>query len=137
MNSPATKRSFLQNIHLYPKVPRDLTDGTRVGGAMSLTCAGLMAYLFISNIMSYLDMSTTTDVVLDDTGDVHMRLFFNVTMVHTPALSLSAALLCAALLCSALLHRRRLPASSARLAQQRAVSLSPRGAAEALARSHR
>jgi len=84
MATSPTKRSFLQNIHLYPKVPRDLTDGTRVGGLLSLTCAGLMAYLFISNIMSYLDMSTTTDVVLDDTGDVHMRLFFNVTMERLP-----------------------------------------------------
>lgn len=93
-----------------------------------------MAYLFISNIMSYLDMSTTTDVVLDDTGDVHMRLFFNVTMVHTaraPPLSIL-------LLCTALLHRRRQPASSARLAQHLAAFLSTRGAAcVSLTRSHR
>lgn len=79
-----SKKSFLQNVHLYPKVPRDLTDGTRLGGLLSLACAGMMAYLLITNIMSYLDMTTTTDVVLDDTGDVHMRLFFNVTMERLP-----------------------------------------------------
>ena len=75
------KNSLLQSVHLYPKVPKDLTDATRLGGALSLACAGLMAYLFISNIAAYLQMTTTTDVALDDTGDVEMRLFFNVTMV--------------------------------------------------------
>ena len=73
----------IQSIHLYRKVPRDLTDGTRTGGALSLACAGLMLYLFISNIAAYMKMTTTTDVVLDDTGDRHMRLFFNITMVRS------------------------------------------------------
>ena len=72
----------LQSIHLYRKVPRDLTDATRTGGALSLACAGLMLYLFISNIAAYMKMTTSTDVVLDDTGDRHMRLFFNITMVR-------------------------------------------------------
>jgi len=84
MPASPNKKSFLHNVHLYPKVPRDLTDGTRLGGLLSLTCAGMMAYLLITNIMSYLDMTTATDVVLDDTGDVHMRLFFNVTMERLP-----------------------------------------------------
>mmetsp|Transcript_79173 Transcript_79173/g.157411 ORF Transcript_79173/g.157411 Transcript_79173/m.157411 type:complete len:179 (-) Transcript_79173:1549-2085(-) len=79
-----SKKGFLHNVHLYPKVPRDLTDGTRLGGLLSLACAGLMAYLLITNILSYLEMTTTSDVVLDDTGDVHMRLFFNVTMERLP-----------------------------------------------------
>jgi len=43
-----------------------------------------MGYLFISNIATYLKMTTTTDVALDDTGDVHMRLFFNITMERLP-----------------------------------------------------
>ena len=73
--------SLLQSLHLYPKVPKDLTDATKLGGAISIACACLMGYLFISNIATYLKMTTTTDVALDDTGDVHMRLFFNITMV--------------------------------------------------------
>merc|ERR1719399_1917001 len=43
-----------------------------------------MAYLFVSNIGEYMSMTTVTDVALDDTGDVHMRLFFNVTMERLP-----------------------------------------------------
>jgi len=82
--SPKKGGSFLESIHLYRKVPRDLTDGTRTGGALSLACAGLMLYLFISNIAAYMKMTTTTDVVLDDTGDRHMRLFFNITMERLP-----------------------------------------------------
>ena len=74
----------LESLHLYRKVPRDLTDATASGGAISLACALVMAYLFISNINEYLKLQTTTDVALDDTGEVHMRIFFNITMVRAP-----------------------------------------------------
>ena len=73
----------LESLHLYRKVPRDLTDATSTGGAISLLCAMVMAYLFVSNINDYLQMQTTTDVALDDTGEVHMRIFFNITMVRS------------------------------------------------------
>ena len=78
------KSGFLEAIHLYRKVPKDLTDATRLGGLLSLFCAAIMAYLFVSNIAEYLSMTTTSDVALDDTGDVHMRLFFNITMERLP-----------------------------------------------------
>ena len=71
----------LESLHLYRKVPRDLTDATSVGGAISVVCAMVMAYLFVSNINDYLKMQTSTDVALDDTGEVSMRIFFNITMV--------------------------------------------------------
>ena len=74
----------LESLHLYRKVPRDLTDATSVGGAISLVCAMVMAYLFVSNINDYLKMQTTTDVALDDTGEVSMRIFFNITMERLP-----------------------------------------------------
>ena len=73
---------ILEAIHLYRKVPTDLTDATRLGGVLSLLCAAVMVYLFISNIAEFMSMTTTTDVALDDTGDIHMRLFFNITMVR-------------------------------------------------------
>ena len=72
----------LESLHLYRKVPRDLTDATSVGGAISVVCAMVMAYLFVSNINDYLKMQTSTDVALDDTGEVSMRIFFNITMVR-------------------------------------------------------
>ena len=78
------RQGFLEAVHLYRKVPKDLTDATASGGALSLACAALMLYLFVSNIAAYMKMNTTTDVVLDDTGDVHMRIFFNITMERLP-----------------------------------------------------
>ena len=45
--SPSKRTSVLESIHLYRKVPRDLTDATRLGGFLSLCCAGLMAYLLL------------------------------------------------------------------------------------------
>jgi len=78
------KGGWLEAMHLFPKVPRDLTDATRLGGVLSLFCAIVMAYLFVSNIAEYMRMTTSSDVALDDTGDVHMRLFFNITMERLP-----------------------------------------------------
>ena len=70
-------------------MPRDLTDATSTGGLISLFCALLMAYLFVSNIAEYLKVQSNTDVALDDTGEVHMRIFFNITMVRRAALARS------------------------------------------------
>jgi len=75
---------FLESLHLYRKVPRDLTDATRVGGALSLACAALMAYLFVSNFSEYMTMQTTTDVALDDSAETSMRIYFNITMERLP-----------------------------------------------------
>ena len=36
------KGGLLEAIHLYRKVPRDLTDATRLGGVLSLLCAVLI-----------------------------------------------------------------------------------------------
>ena len=33
----------LESLHLYRKVPKDLTDATSTGGLISLVCAVLMA----------------------------------------------------------------------------------------------
>ena len=80
----SSKGGWLEAIHLYRKVPRDLTDATALGGVLSMLCAVTMAYLFVSNIAEYMSMTTRSDVALDDTGDVHMRLFFNITMERLP-----------------------------------------------------
>lgn len=74
----------LESLHLYRKVPTDLTDATRLGGLISLACAALMAYLFVSNISDYMTMTTTTDVALDNTGEVQMKVHFNITMERLP-----------------------------------------------------
>ena len=63
----------LEDLHLYRKVPRDLTDATAVGGAISLSCALVMAFLFISNIQTYMSVNTATDVALDETGEAHSK----------------------------------------------------------------
>jgi hypothetical protein len=54
-------------------VPRDLTDATRLGGALSLACAAIISYLFVSNLNSFLLVQTETDVALDTSGDTYVR----------------------------------------------------------------
>ena len=76
--------SLLQEIHLYRKVPKDLTDATRAGGLISLATAFLLVYLFLSNLSDFLTVTTTTDVTLDDSAEQHMRIYFNLTMERLP-----------------------------------------------------
>lgn len=76
--------ALLESVHLYRKVPKDLTDATRAGGAISLATAVLLAYLFFSNVSEFLTVSTTTDVTLDDSAEEHMRVYFNITMERLP-----------------------------------------------------
>ncbi len=76
--------NLLSAMHLYPKVPRDLTDATRLGGALSIACAATIAYLFASNLAQFLATHTTTTVALDDSLQADMRIFFNITMENLP-----------------------------------------------------
>ena len=49
-------------------------DATRVGGAISLACGALMAYLFVSNISEYIwcdgDEQNVYDMLGDFVGEV-------------------------------------------------------------------
>ena len=95
---------------------RDLTDATAVGRASRRHRGGdrgpewaalralVMAFLFISNIQTYLSVNTNTDVALDETGEAHSKrrhassatlrnsltfasppfIFFNITMERLP-----------------------------------------------------
>ena len=47
---------FLESLHLYRKVPRDLTDATRLGGVLSLATAFVMLYLLVANVRDYLSL---------------------------------------------------------------------------------
>merc|ERR1712070_214472 len=55
---------LLESVHLYRKVPRDLTDATCLGGLMSIGCALMMAFLFVSNTSEYMSVAVSTDVEL-------------------------------------------------------------------------
>ena len=73
----------LESLHLYRKIPRDLTDATASGGAISLVCAMVMAYLFISNINEYLKLQTTTDVALDEFIFISYVYVYHMCMIRS------------------------------------------------------
>jgi len=75
---------WLRDIHFYRKVPRDLTEATVSGGTISLLSTLLMAYLFCSNLLAYLDVETATSIVLDSSDEKKLQLNFNVTLHHLP-----------------------------------------------------
>ena len=63
LSSPR-KGGFLEAVHLYRKVPRDLTDATVTGGVLSMGCALVMFYLFVSNVAEYMRMTTSNSLPL-------------------------------------------------------------------------
>ena len=75
---------FLRSIHFYRKVPRDLTEATGTGGALSLLSSLLMAYLFCTNFSQYLTLTTQTSIMLDVSDEKKLQLNFNVTLYHLP-----------------------------------------------------
>ena len=75
---------LLESVHLYRKVPRDLTDATCLGGFMSIGCALMMAFLFVSNTSEYMSVAVSTDVELDESSEAQMRIYFNLTMERLP-----------------------------------------------------
>uniref|UniRef100_A0A7S0LRI5 Thioredoxin domain-containing protein n=1 Tax=Coccolithus braarudii TaxID=221442 RepID=A0A7S0LRI5_9EUKA len=75
---------WLKSVHFYRKVPRDLTEATLAGGTISLLSSIVMAYLFITNFSTYLQVDTTTAVRLDESQEKKILINFNVTLHHLP-----------------------------------------------------
>ena len=73
------KGGLLESIHLYRKVPRDLTDAT----VWRCPFAGLRRHHDLplsEQHAEYMRMTNDNRCCAGLSGDVHMRLFFNITM---------------------------------------------------------
>jgi len=75
---------WLKSVHFYRKVPADLTEATLAGGTISLLSSLAMAYLFVSNFRSFLQIETVTSVRLDESQEKKIQINFNVTLHHLP-----------------------------------------------------
>ena len=69
----------IRDFDFYRKIPRDLTEGSSHGAALSLCAAIFMLILFIAEFWAFLSYSISSSVVLDRNVDHQIRINFNIT----------------------------------------------------------
>ncbi|CAI5953516.1 unnamed protein product [Closterium sp. NIES-64] len=75
----------LKAIDFYRKIPRDLTEASFSGAGLSIVAATTMIFLFVAELNSFLKVSTTTQVIVDQSQNGELlRINFNFSF---PALS--------------------------------------------------
>jgi hypothetical protein len=74
----------LRGAHFYPKVPRELTEGTSLGGALSLLGIAAAVCLSYIHTASYLRPAVQTKLVLDAQEEPLLVLSLNVTLERLP-----------------------------------------------------
>ncbi|CAH2053206.1 unnamed protein product [Thlaspi arvense] len=75
----------IKSVDFYRKIPRDLTEASLSGAGLSIVAALIMMLLFGMELSSYLEVNTTTAVVVDKSADGDfLRIDFNISF---PALS--------------------------------------------------
>jgi len=77
-------RSGIRSAHFFKKVPRDITEGTWLGGVVSIVGVLVTLALAGSLTQSYRTVRVKTELVLDKTSDSYVELTFNITMERLP-----------------------------------------------------
>ncbi|EPS61947.1 hypothetical protein M569_12845, partial [Genlisea aurea] len=75
----------LKSVDFYRKIPRDLTEASLSGAGLSIIAAFSMIFLFGMELRDYLNVSTSTSIIVDQSSDGDfLRMHFNISF---PALS--------------------------------------------------
>ena len=83
----------LKDAHFYPKVPRDVSEATKLGGIISIIAVTTILWLVAEEYSSYSTVKHTTKMGLDTTtmpmprGDAafsNIRININITMHRLP-----------------------------------------------------
>lgn len=74
-------RNAMSSVDFYRRVPKDLTEATTLGAAMSLVALGIMAILFFSETAAFARSKIVTSITLDENTQPQLRLNFNITML--------------------------------------------------------
>jgi len=78
----SSSRTFLPSIDFYRRVPRDLTESTSLGIAMSLLALILITALFFLETLAFARSSIVTSLILDESTDAQLRINFNLTLLE-------------------------------------------------------
>uniref|UniRef100_A0A7S2UHW2 Thioredoxin domain-containing protein n=1 Tax=Attheya septentrionalis TaxID=420275 RepID=A0A7S2UHW2_9STRA len=74
-------RQMLSSVDFYRRVPKDLTEATSLGAAMSICALAVMGVLFLSESIAFARSTITTSITLDENTQPQIRLNFNITML--------------------------------------------------------
>ncbi len=69
----------MSDFDFYRKIPKDLTETSSHGAALSICASVFMLVLFIAELWAFLSMSISTSVVVDTNTDPLVRINFNIT----------------------------------------------------------
>jgi len=81
INGGGRGRNMMSSVDFYRRVPKDLTEATTLGAAMSLCAIGIMALLFFSETAAFARSRIATSISLDENTAPQIRLNFNITML--------------------------------------------------------
>ncbi len=74
----------LKSVDLYAKMPRELAEGTYLGGIFSIVLIFLFVSLFVMQLRVLWTVNTRTDIAVDHTEDAKFQINFKLEL---PALS--------------------------------------------------
>mmetsp|Transcript_36329 Transcript_36329/g.75588 ORF Transcript_36329/g.75588 Transcript_36329/m.75588 type:complete len:489 (-) Transcript_36329:140-1606(-) len=74
-------RQALSSVDFYRRVPKDLTEATALGAAMSICAMLVMGILFLSETAAFASTKIATSITLDENEEPQIRLNFNITLL--------------------------------------------------------
>lgn len=80
INGGSRQRNAMSSVDFYRRVPKDLTEATTLGAAMSLCAMLVMALLFSAETIAFAKTNISTEIALDDNTAQQIQLNFNITL---------------------------------------------------------
>jgi len=74
----------LKSVHMYRRVPTDLSKSTHSGGLLSLVAVGVMTMLLVSNLKAFASVKVERSIEIDQVYDETWVVSFNITLPNLP-----------------------------------------------------
>lgn len=74
----------LRRFDFYRKVPVDFTEPTTPGAIISLLCGVFMVFLLVSEVSSFMQLDTKTEMFVQQEEGGLLRINFNITFPRLP-----------------------------------------------------
>ena len=80
----STAAMSLKSVHMYRRVPADLSKSTHSGGLLSLVAVGVMTMLLVSNLKAFASVKVERSIEIDQVYDETWVVSFNITLPNLP-----------------------------------------------------
>lgn len=64
----------IKRLDIYRKIPKDLTQSTLTGAAISICCCCFMAYLFLSEFLVFINTEIVSELFVDGSSNSEQRI---------------------------------------------------------------